>query len=196
MVSVFRWWNWTSIQDGRPNTHRHLPLPPPNTWTEKHQREPEIKAETPSDKDAPTHGHVGPPNIWRQGHIFSEDTEEGGRDPQEMRNSQPLHEVATNSPTGIIYICRNRDNQGNLQRVLQRIDKVIQKDKGRNTNHKTRTGGYKTKGSRYFKRMNCSAMKNIVTKRKKKKTQDMGCLVELETEIQIWEQAYQGQMEF
>ena len=40
-------------------------------------------------------------------------------------------------------------------------------------------------------------MKNIVTKnKKKKKTQDMGCLVEAETEIQIWEQTYQGQMEF
>lgn len=40
-------------------------------------------------------------------------------------------------------------------------------------------------------------MKNIVTKeKKKKKTQDMGCLVEAETEIQIWEQAYQGPMEF
>lgn len=74
---------------------------------------------------------------------------------------------------------------------------MIQKDKGGNTNHKTRTGGYKTKGSRYFKRMNFSAMKNIVTKKKKKKkTQDMGCLVEAETEIQIWEQTYQGQMEF
>ena len=46
---------------------------------------------------------------------------------------------------------------------------MIQKDKGGNTNHKTRTGGYKTKGSRFFKRMNCSAMKNIVTKEKKKK---------------------------
>ena len=56
---------------------------------------------------------------------------------------------------------------------------MIQKDKGGNTNHKTRTGGYKTKGSRYFKRMNFSAMKNIVTKKKKKKkkTKDMGCLV-------------------
>ena len=74
---------------------------------------------------------------------------------------------------------------------------MIQKDKGGNTNHKTRTGGYKTKGSRFFKRMNCSAMKNIVTKEKKKnKPQDMSCLVEAETEIQIWEQTYQGQMEF
>ena len=34
------------------------------------------------------------------------------------------------------------------------------------------------------------------SEKKKKKTQDMGCLVEAETEIQIWEQTYQGQMEF
>lgn len=38
-------------------------VPPPNTWTEKRQCEPEIKAEMPSDKDAPTHRNVGPPNI-------------------------------------------------------------------------------------------------------------------------------------
>lgn len=47
--------------------------------------------------------------------------------------------------------------------------------------------------------MNFSAMKNIVTKKKtkkQKKPQDMGCLLEAETEIQIWEQTYQGQMEF
>lgn len=35
-------------------------VPPPNTWTEKRQREPEIKAEMLSDKGAPTHRNVGP----------------------------------------------------------------------------------------------------------------------------------------
>ena len=174
MVSVYRWWNWTSIQDGRPSTHRDLPCS-----SSKHlDREAPMWTRDQS-RDAQWQGCPHPqkcraPNIGCQRCTFSEDSEDRGRDPEEMRNSQPHHEVAKNSPTGRIYICRNRDNQCNLQRVLQWIDKAIQKDKGGNTKHKTRTGGYKTKGSRYFKRMNFSAMKNIVTKKKTKKTSRHG----------------------
>ena len=78
--------------------------------TGKCQLEPETKAEVPSDKDTPTHGNVGPLNIYHQGHTFSEDSEDRGKYPKEMRNLQSLHEVATNFPNGRIYICGNRDN--------------------------------------------------------------------------------------
>ena len=119
--NVYRWYNWTFIQNSQPGTHRKLPIPLQTlrndrktlTWTRNHSR----GAQWQGLRPPPTHGRLGP----AQEHLIYEVKNTCSyialprctweKYPEVMMDSQPLHGVPKNSPTRRIYIWGNREKE-------------------------------------------------------------------------------------